>query len=175
MGICPCPRCTIQKESFYALGTTGDTADRNSKVRRDNDNFRSIVQEARDNIYRKGYALQSEQGVERLLKKESFVPTLVSNFYLGCIVVLLAHFNTRTHSHIPSRTSTSISSSPLLSTSCMSSSSEYGRPSSLILYGFSILWVQIKFRSSILGMYTYSHVVLVPDPPVFEVPRNCAI
>ena len=83
MGICPCPRCTIKKESFYALGTTGDTADRNSKARRDNDNFRSIIQEARDNIYQKGYALQSEPGVERLLKESSFVPTIVSNLIWG--------------------------------------------------------------------------------------------
>lgn len=79
MGICPCPRCTIKKESFYTLGTTGDTADRISKARRDNDSFRSIVQEVRDNIYRKGYALHSVPGVEHLLKEESFVPTLVSN------------------------------------------------------------------------------------------------
>ncbi|KAH8981633.1 hypothetical protein EDB92DRAFT_176878 [Lactarius akahatsu] len=54
MGGCPCPRCTIKKEDFYALGTT----------------------EARDNIYRKGYTLQSEPGVERLLKGDSLVPTL---------------------------------------------------------------------------------------------------
>ena len=79
MGGCPCPRCTIKKESLYALGTTGDTADRILKARHDDDNFRSIVQEARDNVYRKGYALQSEPGVERLLKESSLVLTLVSN------------------------------------------------------------------------------------------------
>src|ERR1700677_482982 len=90
-------------------------------------------------------------------------------------MVLLTHFNTRTRFHIPSRTLTLISSSPSLSTSCMSSSLEYGRPSSPILYGSSILWVQIKFRSSILGTDAYSRVVLVPDPPLFQVPRNCAV
>ena len=85
MGGCPCPRCTIKKECLYALGTTGDTADRILKVRRDDVNFRSIVQEARDNIYRKGYALQSEPGVERLLKESSLVPTLVSNLISSCV------------------------------------------------------------------------------------------
>jgi hypothetical protein len=33
---------------------------------------------ARDNIYRGGYALGSEMGVERLLREHSLVPTIVS-------------------------------------------------------------------------------------------------
>ena len=78
MGRCPCPWCAIKKEDFYALGTSSDTADRALKVRRDNDHFRSLVEEARDNIYRSGYALHSKPGVESLLKEESLVPTLVS-------------------------------------------------------------------------------------------------
>ena len=50
---------------------------RQSRVRRDDDNFRATVQTARDNIYRGGYALGSGPGVERFLKEESLVPTLV--------------------------------------------------------------------------------------------------
>ena len=77
MGQCPCPRCTIKKEDFGALGTTVDTEARRLHVRRDDDNFRATVEKARDNIYRRGYALGSEPGVERYLKAHSLVPTLV--------------------------------------------------------------------------------------------------
>ena len=78
MGRCPCPRCTIKKEDFGALGTTTDAESRRINARHDDDNFRAIVQEARDNIYRRGYALGSQPGVERLLREHSLVPTLVS-------------------------------------------------------------------------------------------------
>lgn len=78
MGRCPCPRCTIKKEDISKLGTTADADSRRTNVRCDNDNFRATVQKARDNIYRSGYALGSEPGVERLLKEHSLVPTLVS-------------------------------------------------------------------------------------------------
>ena len=77
MGRCPCPQCTINKADFAALGTTIDSDSRQSRVRRDDDNFRATVQTARDNIYRGGYALGSGPGVERFLKEESLVPTLV--------------------------------------------------------------------------------------------------
>ena len=79
MGRCPCPRCTIKKEDFSNLGTTIDANSRRTNLRRDDDNFRATVQKARDNIYRRGYALGSEPGVERLLKEHSLVPTLVSH------------------------------------------------------------------------------------------------
>lgn len=78
MGLCPCPRCAIKKEDFHALGTTIDTDSRRTNIRRDDKNFRATVQKARDNIYRRGYALGSEPGVERLLREHSLVPTLVS-------------------------------------------------------------------------------------------------
>jgi hypothetical protein len=48
------------------------------KLRQDNDEYRARVEEARDNIYRKGFTINSEPGVERLLKENSLVPTLVS-------------------------------------------------------------------------------------------------
>lgn len=79
MGRCPCPRCTVKKEDLHTLGTTSDTNSRVTKLRRDNDTFRAIVEQARDNIYRSGFALHSEPGVERFLKEESLVPTLVSS------------------------------------------------------------------------------------------------
>jgi hypothetical protein len=48
------------------------------KLRQDNDKYRARVEEAHDNIYRKGFTINSEPGVERLLKENSLVPTLVS-------------------------------------------------------------------------------------------------
>jgi hypothetical protein len=82
MGRCPCPRCTIKKEDFAALGTTVDSDSRRLQVRHDNNHFRATVQTARNNIYHGGYALGSEPGVERFLKEESLVPTLVCIQYL---------------------------------------------------------------------------------------------
>ena len=154
MGLCPCPRCAIKKENFYALGTTSDAANRISKVWRDDDNFRSLVEEARDNIYRRGYALHSERGVESLLKEESLVPTLVSYSVLSA-GVLDAHIIFRAHFRTPSKTSNLIYSSLLSSTSCMSSNLGYGRPFSSILSGYSILLVQSKSRNLTLGVYTF--------------------
>jgi hypothetical protein len=87
MGRCPCPRCTIKKEDFGALGTTIDAEARRVNVRRDDNDFRSTIQKARDNIYRRGYALGSEPGVERLLKEHSLVPTLVSYSVFGAFVI----------------------------------------------------------------------------------------
>jgi hypothetical protein len=78
MGRCPCPRCTVKKEDIGALGTTADAESRRVNLRRDDDDFRATVQMARDNIYRGGYALGSEMGVERLLREHSLVPTIVS-------------------------------------------------------------------------------------------------
>jgi hypothetical protein len=52
------------------------------KLRQDNDKYRARVEEARDNIYRKGFTLNSEPGVERLLKEDSLVPTLISHSIL---------------------------------------------------------------------------------------------
>ena len=79
MGRCPCPRCTVKKEDLHTLGTTSDTNSRVTKLRRDNDTFRAIVEQARDNIYQSGFALHSEPGIEQFLKEESLVPTLVSS------------------------------------------------------------------------------------------------
>jgi hypothetical protein len=72
----------IKKEDFAALGTTVNSDSRRLQVRHDNNHFRATVQTARNNIYRRGYALGSEPGVERFLKEESLVPTLVCIQYL---------------------------------------------------------------------------------------------
>jgi uncharacterized protein YcgL (UPF0745 family) len=76
----------MKKEDFGALGTTTDTESRLMNVRHDNDTFRATVQQVRDNIYRKGYALGSDPGVERFLKEHSLVPTLVSYPISGAVL-----------------------------------------------------------------------------------------
>ena len=87
MGLCPCPQCTVKKEDFGALGTTIDAESRRLNVRHDNEEFRATVQRARDNIYRSGYALGSEPGVERFLKEHSLVPTLVNCSLFGKFMI----------------------------------------------------------------------------------------
>jgi hypothetical protein len=88
MGRCPCPQCLIKKEDFGALGTTNDAESRQVNRRHDDANFRATVEKARNNIYRSGYALNSEPGVERLLKEQSLVPTLVSySIVFGALTV----------------------------------------------------------------------------------------
>ena len=78
----------IKKEDFGALGTTNDAENRQINRRRDDNNFRVTVQKARDNIYRDGYAIGSGPGVERLLKEESLVPTLVSRLVVLWVLMI---------------------------------------------------------------------------------------
>lgn len=107
MGGCPCPRCTIKKEDFHALGTLSDGTNRYVKLRHDNDGYRARVEEARDNIYWKGYTLNSEPGVERLLKEDSLVPTLVSHPIPD---IASSHVRSRMHFRMLLRNSTLMSS-----------------------------------------------------------------
>ena len=77
----------MKKEDFGALGTTTDAETRRLNVRHDDEEFRATVQRARDNIYRSGYALGSEPGVERFLKEHSLIPTLVSYSIFGAFTI----------------------------------------------------------------------------------------
>ena len=77
----------MKKEDFGALGTTTDAETRRLNVRHDDEEFRATVQRARDNIYRSGYALSSEPGVEQFLKEHSLVPTLVSYSIFGAFTI----------------------------------------------------------------------------------------
>ena len=73
-GICPCPRCLIPKSSFHQLGFLSDMSGRLSHVRT---YFLQKVLDARWAIYELGKPLKSLV-VERLLKDNSLVPTVVS-------------------------------------------------------------------------------------------------
>jgi hypothetical protein len=76
LGLCPCPRCLIPKERLQNLGKARDRQQRLTLRRRDDAQRRSAVASARKLIYEKNYAVDS-QGVERLLKAQSLVPTYV--------------------------------------------------------------------------------------------------
>jgi hypothetical protein len=75
-GNCPCPRCLVLKRDIYKMGQIRDLRSRITQARtypRDN------IQLARQFIYKQGYGVSSA-AVERVLKANSWVPTLVKLF-----------------------------------------------------------------------------------------------
>ncbi|KAF8599346.1 hypothetical protein BDV93DRAFT_449512, partial [Ceratobasidium sp. AG-I] len=74
-GTCLCPRCTIKIGSVPQMGTPSDMRLRTVKRRIDNEKRRGKVRRARDLIYKLGLAVKTD-GVEEILKGESYVPTL---------------------------------------------------------------------------------------------------
>ena len=76
LGRCPCPRCTILRDSIHNMGTDTDMDARNELTRRDNEGRRSLVSRARKAIYDGGVAVNSVV-VENLLREQSLVPTEV--------------------------------------------------------------------------------------------------
>ena len=77
MGLCPCPRCLVEKKDIHLLGTAQDMRTRTYKLRADDDTRRQKVVEARKRMYEDGRVVGSV-AVEELLKEESLVPTTVS-------------------------------------------------------------------------------------------------
>jgi hypothetical protein len=73
-GDCPCPRCLVLRVNCGNIGMVGDTRTRTSTVR---SYARESILRAWDFIYRLGYGVGSA-AVERVLKAQSLVPTLVS-------------------------------------------------------------------------------------------------
>jgi hypothetical protein len=80
-GACPCPRCTISVEQIPAMGREDDRKRRKELRRRDDAERREKVDEARTNLYDKGYAISGDY-VDGLLKGHSMVPTKVFSFVL---------------------------------------------------------------------------------------------
>ncbi|KAH6908719.1 hypothetical protein BKA70DRAFT_1426611 [Coprinopsis sp. MPI-PUGE-AT-0042] len=73
-GLCPCPRCMIEKCNLDPFGRREDQATRESNVRVDSNARQGLVQSARKFIYQGGYAVKYKK-VEDLLKTTSLVPT----------------------------------------------------------------------------------------------------
>lgn len=76
-GKCPCPRCLIPLSDAHRVGTVSDRNKRTTKARVDDVEYRYSIDTARDIIYRRGFAVDSDD-VENHLREESLVPTKVS-------------------------------------------------------------------------------------------------
>ena len=72
-GLCPCPRCLICKVDIDKVGQKRDSCDRITKART---YLGDMIQTARRFIYDLGFNIDSA-AVERVLKPQSLVPTLV--------------------------------------------------------------------------------------------------
>ena len=75
-GRCPCPRCRIPKTKFSQVGMQRDTTQRATLLRVDTHAQRFDIQSARQIIYESNYRVNAD-AVERILKEDSLVPTLV--------------------------------------------------------------------------------------------------
>ncbi|KIL55624.1 hypothetical protein M378DRAFT_1041652 [Amanita muscaria Koide BX008] len=73
MGNCPCPRCTVNKQSIRGMGTADDRAVRQSSRRANYKDYFKRVSAARKLIYEDGYVVNSDK-VDELLKEGSWVP-----------------------------------------------------------------------------------------------------
>jgi hypothetical protein len=82
MGRCPCPRCHIERSQIAQLGTKLDTK-RRDNARIDSHSRRNDIEKAREYIYKKGYAVESDY-VEAVLGATSQVPTRVSTVHSIC-------------------------------------------------------------------------------------------
>ncbi|QRV90230.1 hypothetical protein RhiJN_18248 [Ceratobasidium sp. AG-Ba] len=74
-GDCLCPRCLVKKSKTSLVGTPHDNRLRVVKRRTGNKRYQAKIGKARDFIYKLGRSVQS-QDVQKLLKGESYVPTM---------------------------------------------------------------------------------------------------
>lgn len=85
LGGCPCPRCKILRSDIHLMGTKNDRRKRLALARQDDQPRQFSVKQARAAIYnpdpQKCLAVDSAY-VERQLKANSLVPTLVSSVLL---------------------------------------------------------------------------------------------
>ncbi|KAJ7119214.1 hypothetical protein C8R43DRAFT_901112, partial [Mycena crocata] len=72
-GGCPCPRCFVEKSQISEMGTKADMR-RRKNIRKDTPWYRQLINTARRWIFEKGFLVAGE-AVNRILKKQSWVPT----------------------------------------------------------------------------------------------------
>ena len=77
MGGCPCPRCLVPKGHIHQVGTECDKVQRKISACTNDNVYQEKICEARALIYEKNWAVESTP-VQRILKPQSLVPTLVS-------------------------------------------------------------------------------------------------
>ena len=83
----PCPRCLIDKLDIPKIGQVRDSRTRISKART---YAGDLVRQARDFIYRLGLGVKSA-AVERVLKQDSWVPTLVRGHHERLILSICTY------------------------------------------------------------------------------------
>ncbi|KAJ3558432.1 hypothetical protein NM688_g934 [Phlebia brevispora] len=71
----PCPHCGVTFDDIFASGTEDDRKLRQATIRKDNEERRRLVDQARELIYDNGYVVNSDR-VDGLLKSRSLVPTI---------------------------------------------------------------------------------------------------
>ena len=79
-GLCACPRCLVPLAEFDKLGSVKDSQKR---LETERSAPTSIVANARNQIYNKGCNVDSA-GIERMLKPQSLVPTIVCTHLFSC-------------------------------------------------------------------------------------------
>jgi hypothetical protein len=136
-----CPRCGSLKSKIMQVGSKTDMNNRLKLARVDNAARRFDIEEVRKMLFEKGINITSIK-IDRLLGPISAVPTHVGIFlviYFQISSESVSHFYTR----MPSPTfqsafsrSNSISIAFLSRTFFMNSNSVFGRPFSLIFFGF---------------------------------------
>lgn len=76
-GFCPCPRCLVTKTQMKHMGMEQDMRQRKTELRRDDEDRKRRISQARDLIHIKKTAV-SGKAVEELLKYDSLTPISVS-------------------------------------------------------------------------------------------------
>lgn len=106
LGDCPCPRCLVPLSQANKFGTPEDRQSRVSEAQVDDNVRQTKVSKARKLIYGKPGAKKNANygvgsaAVERLLKKQSLVPTDVRVTlsgecrYLSNFIIFRMHFQT---------------------------------------------------------------------------------
>ena len=96
-GICPCPRCFVLKSEIDKVGQKLDARYRITQARA---YIGDLIASARNFIYKLGYGVGSA-AVERLLKKQSWVPTRVGASFDAGGFLLTPNSLSRTHLQRP--------------------------------------------------------------------------
>lgn len=125
---CPCPRCLILKSKISLIGSKTDTKMRLILVRKDSEDRREKVEQARALMFEKGIAITSVK-IERILKPQSLTLTRVSTILCRIDLELMVP---RMHSRSDFLTTASTSMNCLYLICFMNLSSEYLKQSLFI-------------------------------------------
>jgi hypothetical protein len=88
LGLSPCPRCLVSKDSLHLLGTAEDMKTRTDGLCRDDSTCQANCKSARRAVYDNKFSIDSE-AVDRILKKRSLIITTVrTKFYVSLVSLL---------------------------------------------------------------------------------------